>query len=107
MLTELCVASGASVKRPVATAPLATNVTIVIVTGVAILPRKIFLRLAFTPALEPHCVFIFSNRGKTAWQMGVLIRLVTASGLLSKTLPQYLWKFFKGEWTGREQAEFA
>jgi hypothetical protein len=52
MLTELCVASGASVKRPVATAPLATNVTIVIVTGVAILPRKIFLRLAFNPALE-------------------------------------------------------
>ena len=47
MLTDFSVALGASVKRPVATAPLAMNVTMVVVTVVAILPRKIFLRLVF------------------------------------------------------------
>jgi hypothetical protein len=47
MLAEFSVVLGANVKRPVATAPLAMNVTIVAVTVVAILPRKIFLRLVF------------------------------------------------------------
>jgi hypothetical protein len=47
MLAEFSVVLGANVKRPVATAPLAMNVTIVAVTAVAILPRKIFLRLVF------------------------------------------------------------
>ena len=47
MLTESSVALGANIKSPAPTAPLATNVAIVIVTVVAILPRKIFLRLVF------------------------------------------------------------
>ena len=47
MLTEFSVALGANIKSPAPTAPLAMNVTIVIVTVVAILPRRIFLRLVF------------------------------------------------------------
>jgi hypothetical protein len=47
MLMEFSVALGANIKSPAPTVPLAMNVTIVVVTGVAILPRKIFLRLVF------------------------------------------------------------
>jgi hypothetical protein len=47
MLAEFSVALGANVKKPVATAPLAMSVAIVIVTVVLILPRKICLRLVF------------------------------------------------------------
>jgi hypothetical protein len=47
MLTEFSVALGANVKRPVATAPLAMNVTIAVVTVILSPPRKISLRLVF------------------------------------------------------------
>jgi hypothetical protein len=43
----LNVVSGANVKSPAPTAPIAMNMTIVVVTVVAILPRKIFLLLVF------------------------------------------------------------
>ena len=50
-------------------------------------------------------MFVPLNRGKTGMRMeanGVVNPACNSSELLSKTFTQYLWKFFKGQWAGRE-----